>query len=122
MPHGYDNDRRFQFNSMKQVHGFVSWAFGVLLGVAILIGLSVVFPNSPFVFNVVFSAGMGIAFMVFQGKRFARKSRADMERNEVEYRNMIEAEKQKKIDEMRRANSNIPEVERKPVTGSWRDK
>jgi hypothetical protein len=31
---------------------------------------------------------------------------------ETEYRNMIEAEKQKKIDAMRRANSRVPDVPR----------
>jgi len=58
-------------------------------------------------------AGLGVAFMRF----VSRMDDRHRVRTEAEYRAMIEADKQKKIGAMRRANSRIPDVPRSARKG-----
>jgi hypothetical protein len=107
------NNNRSQFNDMGSVHGFIGWGVGMLVGLAEFIAIVVYIPELSIFGAVLLSGFTAIGVMFVVAKIFGRTARRQAERANREHRTMRESETQRQIDEMRRANSNIPDVARK---------
>ena len=104
---------RINLRDADSIVHFVAGSAGVVAFFAVFVLLSV-FSGLESVFLIAAIAAVCMVFVsaaVFQVASQAQINRRAKEA--VEYRAMMEADKEMKIGEMQRANSNIPTVERK---------
>jgi type VI protein secretion system component VasK len=108
----HDKDQPHNFTSMTQVRFFIAVGLATLVLFGVLVGLILYVPSVTGFTRVLVSGLAGIATLLIALKRLLRHEPVSQKAKDADMRDQLTAERQKQVDDMRRANSNIPEVKR----------